>query len=531
MQLQSYHPQYVSLITALIISIGVCIALLGFLWPRRSIPGVYPVLGALTGVIFWCAGDLLTYLSTTLHAKLIFFDVSYVGIVSIPVLWLFFALQYTGRSKWLTPSRASLFFIIPAITFIMQITNDFHSFMYLNLSLSTTGPFPVVEKVYGPWFWTAAAYNYVVLSIAIILLIRRLFGTPRLYLGQAMYLFVVVFFPVAANLGYLLKIIPYTQIDWTPAAFAISAMAMTFAITRERLLELVPVGRESVIELMSEGFVVLDYNGRIVDFNESAREILELPLRNVLGQTLPQTIADKLHLEDRYRDGQSIKMEIQFDEEERPKHFSVNISPLYVHNKSTCGFVLIFHDITERKLAEEAIKQIAYYDALTGLPNRTLFHDRAAMALEEARRHQRKLAIMVVDLDRFKWINDNLGHDVGDEVLKYVGEKLISAVRKIDTVSRLGGDEFTVLLPEIAEDNIVIGVAKRMMSSVAKPFTIGTKDIGVTMSVGMAVYPDDGNDLALLLKNADIAMYSVKQSGRNNYKRYNADLSPGIGQA
>ena len=151
--------------------------------------------------------------------------------------------------------------------------------------------------------------------------------------------------------------------------------------------------------------------------------------------------------------------------------------------------------------------------------------------LEEARRHQRKFAVMVVDLDRFKWINDNLGHDVGDEVLKYVGEKLISAVRKIDTVSRLGGDEFTVLLPEIAEDNIVIGVAKRMMSSVAKPFTIGTKDIGVTMSVGMAVYPDDCNDLALLLKNADIAMYSVKQSGRNNYKRYNADLSPGIGQA
>ncbi len=531
MYFQSYHPQYITLITALIISIGVCLALLGYLWQRRSVPGVVPVLGTLIGVIFWCGGDLMDYLSTTLDAKLICFDISYVGIVSVPVLWLFFSLQYAGRGTWISPGRIAMLSLVPLITLILQITKDFHPLMYLQVSLSTEGPFPVVEKVYGSWFWVAAIYNYIILITAVIILIRRLFGTPRLYIGQAMYLFIVVFFPVVANMGYLFNIIPATRIDWTPAAFAVSAMAMTFAITREKLLELVPIARESVIELMSEGFVVLDYNGRIVDFNESARDILQLPTRNMLGQTLPQPVTDKLNLEEIYRDCQGIKKEVLLWEAEQQRHYSVNISPLNVHSKNTCGFLLIFHDITERKLAEEAMMQIAYYDALTGLPNRTLFNDRAIMALEEARRHQRKLAIMVVDLDRFKWINDNLGHDVGDQVLKYVGDKLVSAVRKVDTVSRLGGDEFTVLLPEISGDNIVVGVARRMMSAMAKPFTVGTRDIGITMSVGMAVYPDDGDDLGLLLKNADIAMYGVKQAGRNNYKRYVADQSSNIDQA
>jgi len=175
-------------------------------------------------------------------------------------------------------------------------------------------------------------------------------------------------------------------------------------------------------------------------------------------------------------------------------------------------------NITKRKQAEEKIRQMAYHDSLTGLPNRKLFSDRLDIALAQAQRNQKGVAVSMLDLDKFKNVNDTLGHDVGDILLKAAAERLSAALRKGDTVARFGGDEFVLILSDLKGIEDVIQVAQKIVDSFHKPFLIDTHQLVVTASIGIAVYPDDGTDEAVLLKNADIAMYQVKQTGMDRYQ-------------
>jgi diguanylate cyclase (GGDEF)-like protein len=175
---------------------------------------------------------------------------------------------------------------------------------------------------------------------------------------------------------------------------------------------------------------------------------------------------------------------------------------------------------------EETVKQMAYFDPLTGLPNRLLLSDRAEQALSGASRYGRKTAIMIIDIDYFKKVNDTYGHSAGDQILQDMASRFSNSVRKVDTVSRLGGDEFIVLLPEILGDDTPEMIAQRITGAVSVPFNISGKEITLSTSIGIAVFPDDAPELNQLIKCADTAMYHVKQSGRNGCIRYRADMDP-----
>ncbi|MBL8041460.1 MAG: EAL domain-containing protein [Nitrospira sp.] len=194
-------------------------------------------------------------------------------------------------------------------------------------------------------------------------------------------------------------------------------------------------------------------------------------------------------------------------------------------------------DITERKQAERAIHQLAYYDSLTGLANRVLFKDRLSNAISYAARHQQHLATLFIDLDRFKIINDTLGHTVGDMLLTHVAERLSESVRQSDSVSRhadhepmhalarLGGDEFTILLTSLPQPEDAGRVARRILESLAHPFVIEGHEIFISASIGISIYPSDGSTVEALLKNADTAMYHAKEQGRNNCQFYSSGLN------
>jgi 5-methylcytosine-specific restriction protein A len=179
-----------------------------------------------------------------------------------------------------------------------------------------------------------------------------------------------------------------------------------------------------------------------------------------------------------------------------------------------------FSDITEREQSEEKIQSMAYHDSLTGLPNRNLFSDRLGIALAQAQRNQKTVGVAMLDLDKFKDINDTLGHDVGDLLLKAATERLNAALRRGDTVARFGGDEFVLILPDLKTIENAIQVVQKILDSFCRPFLINTHQLVVTTSIGIAVYPDDGTDEAMLVKNADIAMYQAKQAGRARYQLY-----------
>ncbi|MCK9230955.1 MAG: PAS domain S-box protein [Syntrophales bacterium] len=193
---------------------------------------------------------------------------------------------------------------------------------------------------------------------------------------------------------------------------------------------------------------------------------------------------------------------------------------LILTNDRVAGFQAVARNITDMRQTKEKIHQMAYHDALTGLPNRLLFSDRLDIALAQAGRHQAHVAVIMLDLDYFKDVNDTLGHDAGDVLLKQAADRLSALLRKSDTVARFGGDEFVLILLDLKEENDVIPVAEKIVESFRRPFLIDSHELTVTASVGIAVYPQGGEDETMLMKNADIAMYDAKKAGRDRYLIY-----------
>ena len=185
-------------------------------------------------------------------------------------------------------------------------------------------------------------------------------------------------------------------------------------------------------------------------------------------------------------------------------------------------------EVAERKRGEETIRHLAYHDVLTGLPNRALLKDRLGVALAHARRNDLMLAVMFLDLDRFKLVNDTAGHVAGDELLRDAGRQLKELVREGDTVGRVGGDEFVLILPELARVDDATEVAQRVIESFRRPQTLAGHEFHITSSIGITIFPTDGDSPEALLTNADIAMYHAKEQGRDNYQFYTADLNARI---
>lgn len=515
-----------------IAAIGLAVALpfilIGYVWPRRGLPGAIPLLGLLAATVCWAIGYLIEYTASTLAIKLFAWNISYIGITTIPVILFVFSLKFTQGGHWLKPPVFALLLLVPAITLLLQWTKEFHSLMYYDFRLVTDGLFLLVAKKYGAWFWVFVIYNYAILLASVSVLIYRVFSPSRLFIDQAILLLTAIIVPFLANAEYLLHFLPGPHVDWTPAAFVVSAVALVMAISRHNFLDVVPVARDNAIELMDEGFMVLDEEHRILDFNHKMEKIMGAAGSSLKRKPLDEIILTQLKTNYEFASGGSADMEIKLEREGEPRIYGVHFTPILRGQGKKSGHVVVFHDITEHKHNEEAIERIAFYDQLTGLANRVLLADRAEMALSAAARHKRMLAIMVIDVDRFKEVNDNLGHAAGDMVLKEIALRLTEAVRKVDTVSRLGGDEFIILLPEISHEETLNSVAQRIMESTHRPYHIAEQEINLTISMGVSTYPKDGDTLDQLVRNADMAMYHVKQHGRNNWRRYVAGM-PGLG--
>jgi diguanylate cyclase (GGDEF)-like protein/PAS domain S-box-containing protein len=206
--------------------------------------------------------------------------------------------------------------------------------------------------------------------------------------------------------------------------------------------------------------------------------------------------------------------------------------PLLDKDNQLFGVCTIGTDITERKLAENALREqqsrlnyMAFHDSLTALPNRSLFYDRIYHGLARARRSNSRVALMLLDIDRFKIINDSLGHDAGDILLKIIAMRLNEGVRDMDTVARLGGDEFVIVLEGIHDLDDVVFVSNKLLTTLARPLEVSGHSITTTVSIGVSIFPDDGKDTDELLKNADIAMYKAKEAGKNNCQFYTKGMN------
>ncbi|OIP13481.1 MAG: hypothetical protein AUK53_06375 [Betaproteobacteria bacterium CG2_30_59_46] len=293
-----------------------------------------------------------------------------------------------------------------------------------------------------------------------------------------------------------------------------------------------------ITTMMGEAVYALDRDGHVIFINPAAEQLLGWSEEELLGRHGHEAFHYKrpdgspfprqeCPVFKTIHSGHTYRSEEDFMVRKDGSFLPVTIvsTPL-LREGEIVGSVAAFHDITERKQAMKRIQYLAHYDALTGLPNRRLLEDRFEQALVRAKRNHRSLAVMFLDLDHFKQVNDTLGHDQGDELLKAVAQRLTASVRQEDTVSRLGGDEFVVVLPEITGVGDAEIVAQKIVEVIRSPVKLERQELHITTSVGLAVYPQDGEDIVSLMKNADSAMYRAKESGRDRYCMAHLEIPP-----
>ena len=277
--------------------------------------------------------------------------------------------------------------------------------------------------------------------------------------------------------------------------------------------------------------VILDNKQRVIAANQSfatafgnVEQYLDNPRTHHLGISLVRRrfYTKLLHELQAGAHWQGEEQVITPDGRERPT--LINVSAIGEQD-NVAFYVLVFTDITAQKMAEEELRYLANYDSLTGLPNRALLMDRILHAMEQSRREKKSLALCFIDLDKFKQVNDSLGHDIGDLLLKEVARRLGLSLRERDTVARLGGDEFVVLLEGYRRGENVSMVARKMLSVVSEPMQLGPHTVGVSPSIGIALYPDDALTAQELLKHADVAMYHAKEAGRNNFQFFTNEMN------
>lgn len=303
-------------------------------------------------------------------------------------------------------------------------------------------------------------------------------------------------------------------------------LIMAEDITHKHQLEKSLRQRAVAIEAAAEAILIADPAGRIEYANSAAIQLMARCEEELIGERLFSLFADEqAELYDAVRQalqsGQVWRRDVRWQPQDRSlRHLALAVAPLTDEQGQLSSIVTVGRDITAERELHQRLEQMAHTDALTGLPNRALFFERCLMSMARAKRNRERLALFFIDLDGFKRVNDTAGHAVGDRVLAAVGERLRRLLRDSDIVARIGGDEFVVLLHELLLPDQAEQVANKVLALFDTPYLIGEHSYDLGVSIGIALYPDDGEDVEALLNHADSAMYQVKSSGKGGFSRY-----------
>ena len=487
-------------------------------WRQRGQAGAVALAALMWTLALWTVAHALESGTRGGVARDALYGVEHAALLLASPLWLAFALLYTGRGQWLTPARVVFVGLLPVVMLVV-------AGVLLGGTPASGSGLPDTTGL-----WTDLAYRGLLVLAGTVLLLPMLASPQWLYSIQSLCLLVGFLVPWATATAQGLGVAVFAVPGAAALAFATTALAFGAAFTRFRLLDLFPVAHDAVVEGMSDGTVVLDHRNRILDLNPSARRILGRAASGAIGRDFRQVLAAAgasplegargSALLQRYEKHGRANEEIELGEGEDRRHYDVALSALHDARSRHTGRLVVLHEITERKLAAARLDQMAHYDELTGLPNRTSFHEHLSQEIARNRRSRSLLALFFLDLDRFKVVNDTLGHDVGDLLLQEAARRLNTCVRDYDIVARLAGDEFTVILPGISEAADATLVADRMVAELSRPFSLEENEVLITTSIGICFYPADGSDPTTLLKNADAAMYRSKAAGKNRYELF-----------
>lgn len=479
-------------------------ALAVYTWSRGARPGASTLAILLC---FFSAWGLIHVSGAVAPDSTLLYVLEQAFLLPLAPLWLVFAVQHTGRGAWLSWTGVSAIFLVPLVT--------------LALLLADASP------VAGVWFWVDAAYRIALVSLGSALLLQQAFASHRLYALQGLCLLGGFLAPWGVGFSQVFEA-RFSPLLLT-AAFGVTGLLFILGVSRGRLLDLSPLSPETTVAGMADGVLVLDLRNRVVDLNSSAGRILGCDARQAVGQDFRSVISGSgvAPLEgDRgsallrnYEQHGEAREEISLSGGDSPRYYDVTLSELK-GSRGRIGHLIVLHEVTESRMTAEQLSHKASYDSLTGLPNRSMFYERLRQEVSRSRRRNKPLSLFFLDLDRFKEINDTLGHETGDELLKEVARRLQEAVREYDIAARIAGDEFTVILPELDLPQEALPVAERIIHALSEPVEVSGNELRVTTSVGVCFYPENGETPEDLVKNADDAMYQAKARGRNRYELF-----------
>jgi len=471
-------------------------------------------------VSVWSLSSALELNSDDLPGKLFWSKVEYLGVVTIPTLWLAFALQYTGRERWLALRYRLLLAVEPIVTLLLVWTNEAHGLIWQHTELDTSGPFAMLSITsYGAFFWVHLAYSYALLGLGTALLASAFIRSPKLYRRQVAILLTGLLAPWVGNALYIFRLSPFPDLDLTPFGYTLTGLAVIWGLFRFRLLDIVPVAHDAVISGMPDGVIVLDAENRIVDLNPAAQRIIGRQ-EEVIGQPVVLVMSGRPDVIDHFRETTEARGEVVLGGGQAQGVYDLRTSPLYDRRGRLTGRMVILHDITERKKAEEALEtQRQLFEDLVTVARATTEHPTLETTLQNALNVATSLTNAewsgLLLLDKAGVVTNAIlttGEETPIPQPELVGHKLAEGISGWVTQHRQ-----PVLVRDITLDDrrmILLDTPSLARSALAVPIVLGQGVLGVLIlahsTAGhfsdehLALMQAAADQMALALRNAQI---------------------------
>ena len=517
----------------------ISLILVVLIWQRRKIQGGFALLLLFSMIFIWalCAGFEAAAISRDL--KIFWAKIEYIGAYFSPPFLFLFSQFYTNRKFKLLPYRIVALFIIPITIIFLALTNERHGLIWSGFE---SGPIGTNSLIYehGSFFWVGMGYIFTIVTISSLTLFLYSVKSQSLYKRQNRLVILASIIPITGSILYVTGMNPFPGLDIIPSSFLFTGVALLVGISKQKLLDVIPISHEHLIDQLDDGVLVVDPLFRVVDLNQSAIMLCKISKDDAIGKHGNEIIPFWNELVPNLGKKSPLKFEIEL-QGAKPEYLKINLSPIIDNRNQFMGWIMVIENITRRKEAERELQGVnvelekqlhkiqslqnklreqAIRDPLTGAFNRGYLDETLQRELARAKRNDSPLCVMMIDVDHFKKINDTYGQKAGDYVLKTIGKLLMKDSRACDCVCRFGGDEFAVLLPEMSEDD-AIKRAEHWRHLIKKKHVLFRNNaIAPTISIGITTYSRSKLKNKYLIENADKALYTAKSEGRDCVRVY-----------
>ena len=481
-----------------------------YAWNKPHMRGRRAFCLGIVASCLWMLGSLIARLSSTVDGQYYAEIVRVTGVATLPVWAFAFSRAYCGKPLRRAVLRALL--VIPVLTCIAVATTRWTRLYFSTMAAGTPdgGTQGELLMKFGAYFWWVhTPYSFALALLSLLLVANEIGRVPRAFRGKIVYLLIALAIPLLIEVASLTGL-------WrgyrTAFVLPIFPVMMGIAMFRHDILGQSAVAYESIVQHIRDGVIMLGDDDIIMDINVAALNCVDAPRSAVVGRPLRQVFASWPELLANYHHHHASSCEISHRSEGATRHYLLQISSVLGLNDAVEARTITLCDITDSKNHRDALERMAFCDPLTRLANRRKFQDEVNKLLQLSGRAPQQFAILYFDLNRFKVVNDTLGHEYGDALLQYVALQASETLRLPDFVARLGGDEFVVLLHGATRTDIA-HVAARLLECVQQPTAINSHVLLPQLSIGAACYPPDGANLRELLRHADAAMYAAKAQG------------------